>query len=149
MRHQRVFLAEDDDDLRTLMRAALERDGCDVVEARNGAELIDLLGLTVECPTTQPDVVVTDVRMPHFSGLGVLRTLRQANWSVPVILVTVDPGPAVQADAKQWGAVAVFRKPFDLEDLRTAVANATRLGSRGDVGRASQDASARSDRKER
>jgi CheY-like chemotaxis protein len=148
MMHQRVFIAEDDDDLRALMRAALERDGCDVVEARNGAELIDLLGLTVECPSTQPDVVVTDVRMPHFSGLGVLRTLRQAHWSVPVILVTVDPGPAVQSDAKQWGAVAVFHKPFDLEDLRTAVANAALLRTRGETSHTSQEATPRPDHKD-
>ncbi len=140
MLHQRVFLADDDDDMRALIRVALERDGCDVVEARDGAELIDLLGLTVEHPTAQPDVVVTDVRMPHFSGLGVLRTLRQAQWSVPVILVTVDPGPAVQSDARQWGAVAVFRKPFDIEDLCTAVANAALLRVRGASGQVSPSA---------
>jgi len=67
------------------------------------------------------------VRMPNFSGLGVLRTLRQAHWHLPVILITVDPIPAVQSDARQWGAAAVFAKPFDLEDLRTAVANARKL----------------------
>jgi len=127
---QRVFLAEDDDDMRALIRAALEKDGCEVIEARDGAELIDLLGMTVECPSAQPDVVVTDVRMPNFSGLGVLRTLRQAHWTVPVILITVDPGAAVQSDAAQWGAAAVFKKPFDVEDLRTAVVNARRLRSR-------------------
>lgn len=122
-----MFIAEDDADMRALMRVALERDGCRVIEARDGAELIDLLGSTVECPALQPDVVITDVRMPNFSGLGVLRTLRQADWTVPVILVTVDAGPAVESDARQWGAAAVFHKPFDLEDLRTAVANAARL----------------------
>lgn len=127
---QKVFLAEDDDDMRALIRAALERDGCEVIEARDGAELIDLLGMTVECPSAQPDVVVTDVRMPNFSGLGVLRTLRQAHWTVPVILITVDPGAAVQSDAAQWGAAAVFKKPFDVEDLRTAVVNARRLRAR-------------------
>ena len=124
---QKVFLAEDDPDMRALIRIALERDGCEVTEARDGAELIDLLGLTVECPSAQPDVIVTDVRMPNFSGLGVLRTLRQAHWDMPVILITVDPSAAVTSDAAQWGAAAVFHKPFDVEDLRTAVANASRL----------------------
>ncbi len=124
---QKVFLADDDADMRALIRLALERDGCEVTEARDGAELIDLLGLTVECPSAQPDVIVTDVRMPHFSGLGVLRTLRQANWDMPVILITVDPSAAVTSDAAHWGAAAVFHKPFDVEDLRTAVANASRL----------------------
>jgi CheY-like chemotaxis protein len=97
------------------------------VEARDGAELMNLLEGTVECPSAQPDLVITDVRMPNFSGLGVLRTLRQTQWTVPIILMTVDPGAAVQSDALQWGATAVFEKPFDIDDLRTAVASARRL----------------------
>jgi CheY-like chemotaxis protein len=123
----RVFLAEDDDDMRALIRVALERDGCQVFEARDGAELIDLLGAAAERPDAQPDVVVTDVQMPNFSGLGVLRVLRQAHWAVPIILITVDPNDAVKSDAKQWHASAVFKKPFELDDLRTAVLNALRL----------------------
>jgi CheY-like chemotaxis protein len=112
--------------MRRLIRLALEKDGCEVFEARDGTELIDLLEAAPVAPT-MPDVVITDVHMPNFSGLGVLRTLRQAHCHLPVILITVDPMPAVRSDARQWGAAAVFAKPLDLEDLRTAVANARRL----------------------
>ncbi len=124
---QRVFIADDDADMRRLIRLALEKDGCEVFEARDGAELIDLLDAVEAGAGEVPDVVITDVCMPNFSGLGVLRTLRQAHWNVPVILITVNPVQAVQSDARQWGAAAVFAKPFDLEDLRSAVANAWRL----------------------
>jgi two-component system response regulator (stage 0 sporulation protein F) len=123
----RVFIADDDADMRRLIRLALEKDGCEVFEARDGAELIDLLDGVEIGAGDVPDVVITDVYMPNFSGLGVLRTLRQARSHLPVILITVDPVQAVQSDARQWGAAAVFAKPFDLEDLRTAVANARRL----------------------
>ncbi len=121
----RVFLADDNDDMRTIIRIALERDGCEVVEARDGAELLQLLGKAA--PGRSP-VIVTDVRMPNFSGLAVLRMLRQARSSIPVILLTAYPTAAVHSDAAQWGATAVFRKPFDVEDLRTVVVNAYQLG---------------------
>jgi len=86
---------------------------------------MELLGAVLGRVTTS--VVVTDVRMPNFSRLGVLRMLRQARSDLPVILMTADPSPAIQSDAAQRGAAAVFRKPFDVEDLRTAVINAHRL----------------------
>jgi two-component system KDP operon response regulator KdpE len=122
---KRVFLAEDDDDMRSLIRIALEREGCEVVEARDGAQLINLLGQgkSVKCPS-EPDVVVTDVRMPNFSGLGVLRTLRQADSTVPVILITADLDVAIQSDAQEWGASALLTKPFEMEDLLRAVMTA-------------------------
>jgi two-component system KDP operon response regulator KdpE len=120
-------LADDDDDMRALIRVALERDGCEVVEARDGAELIDLLGAAGR--RAQPDVVVTDVQMPNFSGLGVLRALRQANSELPIILIAVDTSHAVNSDAKQWHATAVLKKPFRLEDLRAAVLDAARSQS--------------------
>jgi two-component system KDP operon response regulator KdpE len=123
---KRVFLAEDDDDTRSLIRIALEREGCEVVEARDGAQLINLLGKgkAAECSGSEPDVVVTDVRMPNFSGLGVLRSLRQADSSVPVILITADPDVAIRSDAQEWGASALLMKPFEMEDLLRAVMSA-------------------------
>jgi DNA-binding response OmpR family regulator len=125
-RPKRVFLAEDDDDMRSLIRIALERKGCEVVEARDGAQLINLLGKGINVDSLAPehDVVVTDVRMPNFSGLGVLRTLRQADSSVPVILITADPDVAIRSDASEWGASALLTKPFEMEDLLSAVMSA-------------------------
>lgn len=115
--------------MRSLIRIALESDGCEVIEAHDGAELLGLLKRTVERPRSRPDVVITDIRMPNFSGLGVLRTLRQAHRSLPVILITADSSPAIRSDATQWGACAVIAKPFEMDELRAAVIKAQR--SRG------------------
>ncbi len=112
--------------MRALIRVALERDGCEVVEARDGAELIDRLRAAEQ--SAQPDVVVTDVQMPNFSGLGVLRALRQASSELPIILIAADTSRAVNSDAQQWRAT-VLKKPFRLEDLRAAVLDAARLQS--------------------
>ncbi len=120
---QRVFLADDDDDMRSLMRVALERGGCKVVEAHDGAELITLLQKTTHT-AAQRDVIVTDVRMPNFSGLGVLRTLRQTGSRLPVILITAAPDVAVRSDALQWGASVVLTKPFEMAELLLAISDA-------------------------
>jgi FixJ family two-component response regulator len=62
--------------------------------------------------------------MPHLSGLGVLDALRRAHLHFPVILMTVLVDNSVHTVARRLGAVGVLHKPFDVDDLRTAVMNA-------------------------
>ena len=116
-----IFLAEDDDDMRALIASSLHNDGYEVVEARDGAELLDLLAQVATAPIRRPDVIVTDVMMPCYSGLGVLLALRGSDWHVPVILITARRDAEVEDDARRFGAVAIVRKPFDLDDLREAI----------------------------
>ena len=119
-----VLLAEDDDELRRLLARKLRRQGCDVVEARTGTQLVELV---VE-HTVQPialdqrpaSLVISDLRMPGRSGLDVLRLLRRANVRVPVILMTGFGSREVHDEALMLGAAAVFDKPVDLDDLTAA-----------------------------
>jgi CheY-like chemotaxis protein len=99
-----------------------------VVETRDGAELLDRLTEVLNDPSRRPVVIVTDVLMPNLSGLGVLAALRRARWDVPVILMTALNDESVLTVAQRFGVVTLFRKPVDIDDLRTAVLNA-RLSS--------------------
>jgi CheY-like chemotaxis protein len=119
-----VLVADDDEDMRELVAESLRCDGHCVIEARDGAELLERLGQALDHPGTRPDVVISDVLMPNLSGLGVLDALRRAQWHVPVILMTVLSDDSVRTTARRLGAVTVFRKPIDPDDLRTAVLNA-------------------------
>ena len=116
-----IFLAEDDDDMRALITAALVSDGYEVIEAKDGAELLDLLASATTSPMKRPDLIVSDVIMPGYSGLGVLAALHRSSWRVPVILITARRDDAVALDALRLGASAVVRKPFDIDDLRTTI----------------------------
>jgi len=119
-----VVIADDDDDMRALIAHTFRSDGYTVIEARDGAELLDRLEHAFDDPRALPDVVVTDVMMPNLSGLGVLDALRRAHLHFPVILMTVLDDPSVHTVARRLGALGVLHKPFDVDDLRTAVMNA-------------------------
>ena len=116
-----IYLAEDDEDMRALISHSLRADGYDVVEAKDGAELLDLLAGASTSPMHRPDIIVSDVLMPCYSGLGVLAALHKSAWKVPVILITARRDESVVNDAMRLGASAVVHKPFDIDDLRTAI----------------------------
>ncbi len=118
-----IFLAEDDDDMRALISMALQNDGYDVIEAKDGAELLELLAGASSSPMRRPDIIVSDVLMPCYSGLGVLAALHKSSWNIPVILITARRDESVIRDAMRLGASAVVHKPFDIDDLRTAILN--------------------------
>jgi CheY-like chemotaxis protein len=130
-----VLVADDDEDIRSLVAEALRADGYRVIEARDGAELLEHLRGALDESGARPDVVVTDVLMPKLSGLGVLDALRRAQWNVPVILMTVLGDGSVHTLARRLGAVGVLKKPLDLDDLRTAVLNAGTAFARPGAGR--------------
>lgn len=115
-----VFVAEDDAEMRALITAALEADGYAVVAASDGRDLLARL----ETDRERVGVIVSDVRMPGYSGLDLLAIVRCASWAVPVILITAFGDEETHAEARELGAVTVLDKPFDLDDLRAAVRSA-------------------------
>ncbi len=116
----RVLVAEDDDEMRALLAATLRHDGFEVVVARNGLELVHLLGpWLADRESSQPiDVIVSDVQMPSFTGMQVLAGLAEVHRAPPMVLITAFGDAAIHDLARNLGAVAVLDKPFDLDDLR-------------------------------
>src|SRR5204862_1893532 len=90
-----ILLAEDDEDTRAEVRAALEEKGYAVVEARNGREALDVV-----FGENPPDVrlVITDIYMPEMSGdelLNVLSAYYRPSH-IPFVVVSVSPRRASQ-----------------------------------------------------
>jgi CheY-like chemotaxis protein len=114
----RVFLADDDFDIRLLVSTTLRREGFDVVEAATGSELLDHVGASMLFGEDQPpELIVSDIRMPGFSGLGILEGLRASNWTTPFVLITAFGGELAIREAISRGADAVLEKPFDVDVL--------------------------------
>jgi DNA-binding response OmpR family regulator len=117
-------VADDDEDMLALVSALLRSDGYEVLEARDGHDLLEQLQRTMDDPTVRLDVVVADIMMPRLSGLGVLDALKRAQVRVPVVLMTVLRDHSINLVARRLGAVGILHKPFDGGDLRAAVAGA-------------------------
>ncbi|HEX2878432.1 MAG TPA: response regulator [Polyangiaceae bacterium] len=118
-RSPRILLAEDDAHMRRLLARALRRSGFEVVQARNGSELLDkIVALVLRPPDGESvDLVITDVRMPIATGLDALAVLRQSDWFTPVIVLTAFGDPATHDEAYMLGSSVVFDKPFDINAL--------------------------------
>lgn len=125
MNAPRVLIADDDADLREELASLLSEDGYDVDEAADGNELLDALTTAGAGPSERPsyDVILMDLMMPGFSGVDVLTALHTPPPRVPVVVMTGSEDDHLVRTAASLGAVAVFKKPFDLDDLRTALLN--------------------------
>ena len=121
----RVLVAEDDFDMRAMIAAALRADGYSVVEAANGIELLDAIAVGLISGRSEDafDVVLSDVRMPRVNGIDVITRLRQASWTVPVIIMTASGDETFLTRLRELG-IRLLEKPFDLDDLREAIATA-------------------------
>ena len=119
----RILVAEDNDGMLRLLRRHLRSEGHDVVEAKNGLELMQWIDAMARSgdPDLLCDLIVTDLRMPAYSGQQCLDELRQRGLGTPVIMITAFGDKAVHEAALASGARAVFDKPLDFEDLLTAV----------------------------
>jgi CheY-like chemotaxis protein len=124
-RAPRVIVAEDDPDVRLMVAVALRGMGYEITEASSGAELLDQLadGLLDHDPGARPDVIISDVRMPGLTGLEILAGLRQASWPTVFVLMTAYADRRTRDEARSFGVDALFEKPFDIDDLVTAVIN--------------------------
>ncbi|MFC1610080.1 response regulator [Myxococcota bacterium] len=124
-----ILLAEDNADMRHVLARALRTQGYEVLEVKDGKELLDRIATGVLINGyVEPDLVISDIRMPGWTGLEVLGGLRTSDWAMPVILITAFGDEATHAEAKRLGAALVLDKPFDVDDLLTAVGDILPFG---------------------
>lgn len=111
-----------DDDARTarLLARMLREDGFDVELALDGAMAIARLGRS-----PMPDVLVTDISMPHADGIAVSRYARSRSPNLPIVLVTGYPELVPNARNALVPSPTVFTKPLDYAKLSAALQGIT------------------------
>ncbi len=119
-RPPQIILAEDDPEMRSLVAAEIREEGYDVIEVRDGIELVRTIN-RFEASLLPLGLIISDVRMPGFTGLETLEYLRYAGLRVPVILMTAFGDRRTHAEARDLGARLVLDKPFDFGQMRAAV----------------------------
>jgi len=109
----RILLADDDPDIRAILRAFLSERDVELFEAHNGEAALETL--LVE----QPDLVVLDVMMPGLNGWEICRYVKQkeALKDTRVLMLTAVGKTVNELTSPLYGADAYLDKPFELEQL--------------------------------
>src|SRR5271156_1367044 len=115
-----LLLVEDKNELRAMLRKALERAGYAVDEAPDGTTAIQ------KVRARRYLMVITDLKMPGASGLDVLRESKSADATIPVLLLTAFGSVEEAVSAMKEGAFDFLQKPVDLDHLKLLVQRAAR-----------------------
>ena len=121
---------EDDADLRRLLRLHLKEAGYAVGEAGDGRTGLDL------AMTTDPELIILDLKLPGMDGLEVCRRIRETREDLPVLMLTSRASETDRVLGLEIGADDYLTKPFGVQELLARVKAMLR---RGDALRAPRD----------
>ena len=107
----RLLLVDDEDNLRSMLDAALRHSGFDVHPVANGRDAIDAV------PVVQPDLIVLDVMLPDLDGFDVCKRLRSSGDRTPVLFLTARDATEDKVRGLTLGGDDYLVKPFSLEEL--------------------------------
>jgi len=122
-RQHRLLIGEANPALRDYLLAILAADGHEVVAMGSGIDLLDTLAVSLhpEFGSGYFDLVIAEARMLGADEARVFSGFRNRTKIPPFVFTTVHRDHELQAKAKQFGALAVLDKPFDVGELRQIV----------------------------
>jgi len=106
-----LLIIDDESAILDTLRILLKNQGFDVNTAQGGKAGLEQL------KSTNPDIVLTDVRMPQVTGIDILTAVRQQDPETPVILMTAQASLQSAIQAVNEGAFYYIQKPFSNDDL--------------------------------
>ena len=113
----RIFLAEDEANLRTGIKLNLELEGYEVVATDHGKEALKIL------KGQHFDLLLLDVMLPEVDGFQICEQVRLTNLEVPIIFITAKDTPSDRISGLKRGADDYLTKPFELEELLLRIKN--------------------------
>jgi two-component system OmpR family response regulator len=108
---ERLLLVDDEENLRSMLEAALRHNGFDVASAENGRDAL------VAVANDQPDAIVLDVMLPDLDGFEVCRRLRAEGARTPVLFLTARDATEDKVRGLTLGGDDYLVKPFSLDEL--------------------------------
>ncbi|WP_343578028.1 two-component system response regulator NtrC [Pseudomonas sp.] len=117
-RSETVWIVDDDRSIRWVLEKALQQEGMTTVSFDSADSVMSRLG------RQQPDVIISDIRMPGTSGLDLLAQIRELHPRLPVIIMTAHSDLDSAVASYQGGAFEYLPKPFDVDEAVSLVKRA-------------------------
>jgi two-component system, NtrC family, nitrogen regulation response regulator GlnG len=117
-RTETVWIVDDDRSIRWVLEKALQQEGMTTVSFESADSAMSRLS------REQPDVLISDIRMPGTSGLDLLAKLREQYPRLPVIIMTAHSDLDSAVASYQGGAFEYLPKPFDVDEAVSLVKRA-------------------------
>ena len=113
-----IFLIEDDHSQRESIQSFLGFKGYDIQSFKSAEEFLGLPQIP------RPSILITDMRLPHSSGVELHKQLTKLGLDIPIIFISGESSIQQSIDAMKQGAIDFLVKPFDIKDLTNAVEKA-------------------------
>ena len=119
---QNILVVDDESQITRVLKTTLSSQGYGIRTASDGEEALQAMS---EWP---PDLIVTDLRMPHMDGLELCREVRKTS-QVPIIVLSVKGEDSIKVQALDAGADDYVTKPFSMTELTARIRAALRRAS--------------------
>ncbi len=110
MGNESIWVVDDDRSIRWVLEQALSQADMNVKTYENAADVL------TDLKTTQPDAIISDIRMPGIDGLELLSKIHTSHPELPIIIITAHSDLDSAVSAYQGGAFEYLPKPFDVDD---------------------------------
>src|SRR5450432_3209557 len=115
---RRILVVDDEENIRLVLRTLLKKHGFDVEVADSGEAALALLD------AFDPNVILTDVRMPKMGGMDLLATLKAKQYPATVIVMSAFGNVDLALEAMKAGAYDYVSKPFKPDEIVLALRKA-------------------------
>ncbi len=110
-----ILIVDDEPNITEILEIVLRDEGMEVLKTGSGREALAIL------QDQEVDLVISDIRMPDFSGVELLREAKQVAPDTIFIMITAFASTETAIEALQHGAYDYITKPFKMDDLRSIV----------------------------
>jgi two-component system nitrogen regulation response regulator GlnG len=118
-----IWIVDDDRSIRWVLEKSLDKAGFESESFESGDSLLERL------KSAQPDVIISDIRMPGIDGLEVLSQVQDAYPQIPVVIMTAHSDLSSAVKSYKRGAFEYLPKPFDVNDAVAVVDRAVKHAS--------------------
>ena len=116
--NKKVWIVDDDKSIRWVLEKALKSSDIDIESFSHPDEVL------VKINAEEPDVIITDIRMPGMDGISLLDRIKRHSPNIPVIIMTAYSDLDRAVSAFQGGAYEYLSKPFDVDEVVSLVRRA-------------------------